>query len=120
MKKLIVSLLIATTLSSTVAVAEPRDDWRSHGHIRVHGGWWGPEAVIAGVIIGGALVEEFQGRRIDINDTPPPGYERVKICQVENVWNGYQYVTEQVCHIEWRPIPTVYQNVPPPPPPPQQ
>jgi len=98
-------IILSSILFLNIAHSEEHYHHPHHGAVTVtRGGWWGLEPVLAGVIIGGIVTYELNGRRVEIYDNPPPGYERVKVCPAP--YFDYQlnaYVTEP-CHIEWIPI----------------
>jgi hypothetical protein len=114
-KKVLLSFILATSVITSVAVADEHGRFYGGHHGWYHGshGWWGPGPILAGVIIGGILMHD-----IDVNTVPPPDYERRVVCVPWTYYDQWgRQITEQQCHVEWVKVsPPVYTTSPPQPP----
>jgi hypothetical protein len=97
------ALLLTTILSLStlnVAYADDHGRFRDGHHGWAHEGregWWGGFPILAGVIIGGVLMHDY-----DVNAVPPPNYERRVVCHPWTYYDQWgRQITEQQCHVEW-------------------
>ena len=102
MKKIIVGLVVASMLTSSIALAHDRE-WREPPRREHRGGGVNPWPFIAGAVVGGIIVNEVISDREEYR-RPPMRY--VNVCENIELYDQYgRYVrTERRCRRELVPV----------------